>query len=146
MVQAKGDEADDGDTEGEVFHAFDGVGIVQGDIQHPWHVAGQQREGDGNVEQDEGDRCARRAGKRAQEQQDGEGNEKIRDLVGVFSQFHRHHIPCINQLVYTSSRTEKNPALQEEMQFALIYGILFSIILECLAHGFICLRSGEAPV
>ena len=87
MVQAKGDEADDGDTEGEVFHAFDGVGIVQGDIQHPWHVAGQQREGDGNIEQDEGDRCARRAGNARRSSRMAKAMKKYATLSACFRSF-----------------------------------------------------------
>ena len=51
MPQAQGDEADDGHAEGEVFHAFHGVGVVQGDVHDAGHVAGQQGGSYGHIEQ-----------------------------------------------------------------------------------------------
>ena len=84
MVQAKGYEAHHRSAEGEVFHAAHGVGVVQGDVQHPGHIAGQQGHGDGHVEHDGGDGELTDASQPPDEQDDGKGDEKIGELVSVF--------------------------------------------------------------
>lgn len=52
MADAKGDETDDGDTEGKIFDAPYRIGIMQRDIHDARHIAGKQRKSDGDIEQD----------------------------------------------------------------------------------------------
>lgn len=51
IMHAGHKKADDGDAEAEVFDALDGMDVVNRDIEHARHIAGKQRDGDGNVEQ-----------------------------------------------------------------------------------------------
>lgn len=90
MVQAEGDEAHYRGAEGEVLHAPYWVGVVQGDVQHPGHIAGQQGHGDRDVEHDGGDGEAAYAAQCPDEQDNGKGYEKVGDFISVF--LHGVHI------------------------------------------------------
>lgn len=109
MADAKGDETDDGDTEGKIFDAPYRIGIMQRDIHDARHIAGKQRKSDGDIEQDIDQRDDQIGRKRADQEIDGKSNEKIGDLIGLLAGIHGITSFFIRMYTIFAHRTE-NPA------------------------------------
>ena len=83
VADAEDDEADDGEAEGEDLDAAHGVDGVQRDVDDLRHVAREQGDGHGDVEQDIRQWRYMRDGEGAQQQVDRYGDEEIRQFIGV---------------------------------------------------------------
>lgn len=96
MPEAHGDKADNGHAEGEVFHALYRIGVVQGNVQHPGYIAGQQGRGYGHIEEYRDNGRLQIAGKGANQQIHRKSDEKVGDFVSV--ELHIHGITSLYQL------------------------------------------------
>ena len=88
MTDAERDEADHRDEEGEVLHFLYRRSVMDGDVDDPGHVAGQQRNGDRYVQQHIGQRAHPVNRKGLEQQEHREGDEKISKFICL----HENHI------------------------------------------------------
>ena len=109
MADGQDSEADEGDEEGEVFDAFHGVGIVQRDVEDARYVAGQEREGDGDVQEHVGERRGTENGNAPEQQVESEGNEEVGEFISV----QKAHIPLVNEIyIIYSAYGRVSPAIK----------------------------------
>ena len=85
MTQKNRDEAEDGEEEHEVLDALHGICVMQRNLHDLRDVLRKKRDGDGSVE--DRVRHARRLvrRKRHEDEADGKGDEKVRNLVAMMT-------------------------------------------------------------
>lgn len=91
MAHAEHEEADDGEAEAEDLDAAHGIDAVEWDVDDARDVAGEQGDGDGDVEQDVRQRRGVHLGEGAQQQVEGKGDEEVSDFIGIVK-VHVEHV------------------------------------------------------
>ena len=101
---------------------------MDGNVNDPWDIACQQRDGNGDIEQHIGQGAVVADGKGFQQQDYSESNEKISKFVRM----HKNHI--LGNLYYNIRHGERR-VLLEEMVEMLLSWLMVNGKLSCDTYG-----------